>query len=199
MNLLRSIRFAVLAAIAVATPFAAGAANSINLVFDGLATPNTRAAPVNVPAFTAWCATGAACIPTVQQPMYDLSTGQLKGTIYVWATVPFNAGTVIGSAFCFSEFFVVALAEGDLYANSGPNGTCGATMDPVMKPPKFTDHGAQVVIAGGGDGVITGGTGKYQAWTGTFTDRVFVGFGAPSSGVGGIVYYDQLLFSFTGK
>ena len=110
-----------------------------------------------------------------------------------------NAGTVIDSAFCFSEFFVVALAEGDLYANSGPNGTCGATMDPVMKPPKFTDHGAQVVIAGGGDGVITGGTGKYQAWTGTFTDRVFVGFGAPSSGVGGIVYYDQLLFSFTGK
>lgn len=48
-------------------------------------------------------------------------------------------------------------------------------------------------------GVIAGGTGKYKAWTGTFTDRVFVGFGAPTSGVGGIIYYDQLLFRISGK
>ena len=50
------------------------------------------------------------------------------------------------------------------------------------------------MIAGGGDGVIAGGTNKYKHWRGTFTDRVFVGFGAPTSGVGGIIYYDQLLF-----
>ena len=138
-----------LLAVAAAMPLGAAATNSMNLIYDGIATPNTRAAPTNVAAFNAWCATGAACMPTVQQPMYDMPTGQLKGTIYVWATVPFNSGTVIGSAFCFSEFFVVALAQGDLHANSGPNGTCGATMDPVMKPPKFTHLGVQVMIAGG--------------------------------------------------
>ncbi|MEO6566816.1 MAG: hypothetical protein ABIO63_12395 [Casimicrobiaceae bacterium] len=199
MKPLNTFVFSALVAIVVAAPLVANATTSINLIYDGLAMPNTRAAPTNVTAFNDWCATGTACIPTVQQPMYDMATGKLKGTIYVWATVPFNGGTIIPSAFCFSEFFVVALAEGDLYAHSGPNGTCGATMDPVMKPPKFTDHGAQVVIAGGGDGVIVGGTRKFQAWTGTFTDRVFVGFGAPTSGVGGIVYYDSLMFSFTGK
>lgn len=199
MNSIKRIASSALVVLTVTAPLGAHAANSINLIYDGVATPNTRAAPTNVAAFNTWCATGAACIPTVQQPMYDMATGQLKGTIYVWATVPFNPGTIIGSAFCFSEFFVVALAEGDLYANSGPNGTCGATMDPVMKPPKFTNLGAQVVIAGGGDGVISGGTGKFHNWSGTFTDRVFVGFGAPTSGVGGIVYYDQLMFSFTRK
>ena len=47
--------------------------------------------------------------------------------------------------------------------------------------------------------LITGGTGKYKAWTGTFTDRVFVGFGPADRGVGGIIYYDQLLFSISGK
>ena len=62
-----------------------------------------------------------------------------------------------------------------------------------------TEQGAQVVIAGGGDGAIVGGTGRYKKWTGTYTDRVFVGFGAPESGVGGIIYYDQLWFSISGK
>lgn len=188
-------RFAILA-VALAAPLAAGAGNSINLIYDGLAAPNMRSAPTHLPAYNAWC-NGGTCVPTVQQPMYDMETGLLKGTIYVWVALPFNPGQYIASSFCFSEFFVVALADGDLHAHSGPNGTCGATMDPVLKPPKFTEYGATVVIAGGGDGVIVGGTNKYRDWTGTFTDRVFVGFGAPTSGVGGIVYYDSLMFSFT--
>jgi hypothetical protein len=68
-----------------------------------------------------------------------------------------------------------------------------------LKPPLHADKGALVVIAGGGDGHIVGGTGRFQNWTGTYTDRVFVGFGAPTSGVGGIIYYDQLWFSISGK
>ncbi|HJV62631.1 MAG TPA: hypothetical protein VJ743_16915 [Albitalea sp.] len=43
------------------------------------------------------------------------------------------------------------------------------------------------------------GTGKYQGWSGTFTDSVFVAFGAPTSGVGEIVYCDQVMFSFSGE
>lgn len=199
MQMLKKIAFSTVVVTALATAATSQATNNINLIYDGIATPNTRAAPTTIDAFNAWCATGSACIPTVEQPLYDMSTGQLKGTIYVWATVPFNAGSAIPSAFCFSEFFVVALAEGEIYAHSGPNGTCGATMDPLMKPPKYQDLGATVVIAGGGDGVIVGGTGKYRNWSGSFTDRVFVGFGAPDRGVGGIIYYDQLMFSFMGK
>jgi hypothetical protein len=195
MKPLRKLAVSALAVAAIATPLAATATTSIDLIFDGLAAPNTMAPPTHIAAFEAWCA--GTCIPTVQQPMYEMSTGHLKGTLYVWAALPFNPGPIIDSSFCFSEFFIVALAEGDLYAYSGPNGTCGATMDPVLKPPKFTEYGAQVVIAGGGDGVIVGGTNKYRDWTGTFTDRVFVGFGAPTSGVGGIVYYDSLMFRFT--
>jgi hypothetical protein len=134
----------------------------------------------------------------VAQTVYDMSTGQAQGIIYVWAA---GLPTEPKPAFCFTEFFVVSLAEGDLYAHSALNGTCGATMDPSVKPPPpvYQALGALVVIAGGGDGDIVGGTGKFRQWTGTFTDRVFVGFGAPQNGVGGIIYYDSLMFSFTGK
>lgn len=104
-----------------------------------------------------------------------------------------------GGSLCFSEFIVFALAQGDLHIASGPNGTCGAPIDPALKAPKYPELGALVVIAGGGDGVIAGGTGRYANWSGSFSDRVFVGFGEPTSGVGGIVYYDQLWFGISGK
>src|SRR5664279_5568967 len=65
---------------------------------------------------------------------------------------------------------------------------CGGFKRGSMKAPQHTDLGATSVVAGGGDGVIAGGTGKFKHWKGTFTDRVFVGFGAPTSGVGGIIY-----------
>lgn len=175
------------------------AADTINLVYSGVAVANTRAAP-NVQAFTDWCnaATGT-CYPTVQQPMYDTATGKQKGFVYVWGAFPFNAGTNYPGSLCFSEFMVFALEHGDLYTHSGPNGTCGAFIDPLLKPPLYPELGSTAVVAGGGDGVIAGGTGRYKRWTGTFTDRVFVGFGAPTSGVGGIVYYDQLMFRISGK
>jgi hypothetical protein len=38
-----------------------------------------------------------------------------------------------------------------------------------------------------------------QRLAAAFSDRVFVGFGAPTAGVGGIVYYDQLCFSISAK
>jgi len=104
-----------------------------------------------------------------------------------------------GGSLCFSEFIVFTLDQGEIHVASGANGTCGAPIDPALKPPLHQDLGALVVIGGGGDGSIVDGTGKYANWTGTYTDRVFVGFGAPTSGVGGIVYYDQLWFSISGK
>jgi hypothetical protein len=172
---------------------AAGATNNINLVFNGLAVPNLSAPPATE-AFTDWC--GGVCFPTTHQPVYDPATRQKKGTISVWGK---NFAFGAGGSLCFSEFIVFGLAQGEVHVASGTNGTCGAPIDAALKPPLYQDLGTLVVIAGGGDGTIVGGTGKYADWTGTYTDRVFVGFGAPTSGVGGIVYYDQLWFSISGK
>ena len=171
----------------------AAATQTLQLIADGVPAANAKAQP-STPAFDAWCS--GRCFPTTQFPVNDPGNGQSKGMAYVWGR-DFAFGA--GGSLCFSEFIVFALAQGELHIASGVNGTCGAPIDPNLKAPKYPELGATVVIAGGGDGVIAGGTGKYTNWTGTFSDRVFVGFGAPTAGIGGIVYYDQLWFSISGK
>lgn len=177
--------------LAAAVPAIAGP--SLQLIADGVPAANTAAPPATA-AFAAWCA--GRCFPTTQFPVYDPGNRQPKGIAHVWGRdFVFSAG----GSLCFSEFITFALAQGELYIASGPNGTCGAPIDPALKPPRYVELGATVVIAGGGDGAIVGGTGSYAGWNGTFSDRVFVGFGAPTSGVGGIVYYDQLWFGINRK
>jgi hypothetical protein len=172
-------------------PPLAAAAPSIQLVTSGLAVANTTAPPATA-AFATWCA--GVCFPTTHQPVYHPANGQPKGSIRVWGK-NFEFGA--GGSLCFSEFLVFTLDPGELHVASGDSGTCGSPIDPALKPPMYPELGATVVIAGGGDGQIVGGTGAYQNAAGTYTDRVFVGFGAPTSGVGGIVYYDQLWFSIS--
>lgn len=193
MNKLRSVISATVFATAACISGLAGATNDIQLLYSGLAAPN-EASPPGTQAFDAWC--DGACFPTTSQSVQDPRTGQAKGTIYVWGR-NFQFGA--GGSLCFSEFIVFALDQGEIHVASPEKGTCGAPIDPALKPPMHQDKGATVVIGGGGDGVIVGGTRKYRNWSGTYTDRVFVGFGAPESGVGGIVYYDQLWFSISGK
>jgi hypothetical protein len=190
-----ALRSAMVAATVAAAGFAspALATQSIQLLVNGLAVPNGAAPPATA-AFTAWC--DGQCFPTVQQPAVDPGNGQPKGMIHVWGK-NFQFGA--NGSLCFSEFIVFTLAQGQIHVASGDRGTCGAPIDPALKPPLYPEQGALYVIAGGGDGSIVGGTGKYRQWTGTFSDRVFVGFGEPTSGVGGIVYYDQLWFAITGK
>ena len=153
------------------------------LVYNGPALPNTHAAP-STPAFTSWC--NSTCVPSVALPVEDASTGKVEGTIYVW-TKNFNPSGPIA----FGEFIWFALNDGDVYVNSGESGTVGAALDPSVKPPTHINGDPGVVVAGGGDGNIVGGTGKYNKWTGKYTDRVFVELnfaGHPN-------YYDQLFFS----
>jgi hypothetical protein len=191
MNTIRSLAMGALLYAAACAGAVAG--TSLQLLTHGLAVPN-NAAPPATPAFTTWCA--GVCFPTTRQPVYDPATRQLKGSFAVWGK-NFEFGA--GGSLCFSEFIVFSLEQGEVHVASGDRGTCGAPIDPALKPPLHADKGALVVIAGGGDGSIVGGTGRYQRWSGTYTDRVFVGFGAPTSGVGGIVYYDQLWFSITSE
>ncbi|MBX3599870.1 MAG: hypothetical protein KF863_04570 [Rubrivivax sp.] len=193
MNILRATVAA--AAVTAGTVFggSALATTNIQLLVNDLAAPNLAAPPATA-AFASWC--DNQCFPTTFQSARDPATGQPKGTIHVWGK-NFQFGS--GGSLCFSEFIVFTLEQGEIHVASGDRGTCGAPIDPALKPPLHQDKGALVVIAGGGDGHIVGGTRRYANWTGTFTDRVFVGFGAPTSGVGGIVYYDQLWFGISGK
>ena len=193
MSIARSLIAGALVAATISLSGLATAANSIDLVVNGIAAPNLTAPPTTT-AFASWCA--GVCFPTTNQPVSDPATGQKKGAITVWGK---NFAYGAGGSLCFSEFIVFSLDQGQIHVASGANGTCGAQIDPALKPPLHQDLGALVVIAGGGDGAIVGGSGKYKNWTGTYTDRVFVGFGAPTSGVGGIIYYDQLWFSISGK
>jgi len=193
MNRFRPVIAAAIFAAITTFAGTAAATTNIELVYSGVPAANTSSWP-NSSAFTQWC--NGICFPTTQFPVNDASTGSEKGIAYVWGK-SFAYGS--GGSLCFSEFIAFSLDEGDIYVNSGENGTCGAPIDPELKPPKYPELGAMFVIAGGGDGAISGGTRKYKSWTGTFTDRVFVGFGAPTSGAGGIIYYDQLWFSISGK
>ena len=180
-----------LLALATASPGIAAAAPSVNLVFDGIPSANVSAPPATA-AFASWC--GGSCFPTTQFPVHDVDTGALRGTAAVWGKA-FSYGT--GGSLCFSEFIAFALNDGELHVVSGDKGTCGAPIDPALKPPLHANLNTQMVIASSGDGVIAGGTQRFKGWSGRYTDRVFVGFGAPTSGVGGIVYYDQLWFKVT--
>ena len=165
-------------------------AENVVLIFNGAAVTNTHAAP-NTPTFASWCSSGGPCSPSVMQPVYDASSGELRGTIYVWTKNFVYAAD--GKSLCFGEFIWFALAEGNIYTHSGGDGTCGAFIDPSLKAPTHIT-GAGQVIAGGGDGTIVGGTGRFSKWTGgTYTDRVFVEFDFS----GGANYYDQLFFSIS--
>jgi hypothetical protein len=176
---------AVIAGYSVAASSGAGTTQDTALIYDGPAIANTHAAP-NTPAFAAWC--GTDCIPSVVMPAVDASTGRVRGQIYVWTkNFVYSAD---GNSLCFGEFVWFALSDGDVYSHSGSNGTCGAFMDPSLKPPTHIS-GVGKVVAGGGDGTIVGGTGKYAKWTGIYTDRTFVELDFS----GGPNYYDQIFWS----
>jgi hypothetical protein len=158
---------------------------NIVLIYNGPAIANTHSAP-STAAFTAWCNLNGPCAPSVALPQYDAATGQLQGTIYVWTKNFVSAG---GST-CFGEFVWYVTNGGDIYMDSGSNGTCGGgPIDPSLKQPTHVPRPG-VVLSGGGDGTIVGGTGRFANWTGTYTDRGFFELGA-----GGSLYYDQLFWS----
>jgi hypothetical protein len=185
---------ALVAAIAATFGIVAGAGNSaavgdsVVMLYNGPSIANTHAQPQTA-AFTAWC--GGSCTPSVALPVSDAANHAPLGTIYVWTT-PYHFGA--NGSICFGEFIWYALNNGDIYTDSGHDGTCGAPIDPALKAPTHLGGAAGTELAGGGDGKIdAGGTGAYKNWTGTYTDRVFVEFNADFVHN----YYDQLFFSIT--
>jgi hypothetical protein len=179
--------FALAAGIVAQSGSSAAKGDSVVLLYNGFSVANTHAVPQTA-AFAAWC--DSQCFPSVMLPVSDAANGAQRGKIYVWVKNFVSSG----SSTCFGEFIWYALNDGDIYTDSGDNGTCGASIDPALKPPTHLTGPGVSVSGGGGDGsIVPGGTGKYKGWTGTYTDRVFVEVGPGIANY----YYDQLFFSIT--
>lgn len=160
---------------------------NIELYYSGPAAANAESGP-DTQVFNDWCAGG--CFPTTQFSLVDPVSGKNAGSANVWGKdTTFSAD---GQTLCFTEFIVYHLKKGDIYTLGGFQKTCGTYMDRALVIPKSsTDPGVQV-LAGGGEGSIVGGTGKYKNITGTYNDRTFVEILRAQFG---IKYYDALFFN----
>lgn len=156
------------------------------IVAEGFAAPNTYAGPL--PSFfDTWChATedGTPCIPTIAIPVTDVRKGNHLGTIYAWGKDFKN----VSGTLQFKEFVLFDLKGGQLFTLSQDGGhPGGAFADPTLIPPKQGD----VVLIGGAEGVVVGGTGKYSSARGPYSTRLKV------ETIGGFfAYYDELYFRF---
>jgi hypothetical protein len=88
----------------------------------------------------------------------------------------------------FKEFILYELRQGRLYTLSQDGGhPGGAFADPSLVIPKQ----GEVVLLGGAEGLVVGGTGKYRTAGGAYSTRLKV------ETIGGLfVYYDELFFRF---
>lgn len=159
--------------------------DNIQLYFNGAPEANSGLNPPEIEVFTDWC--GTSCFPTTEFPLIDQTRESTVGKARVWGKdMAFSSD---GQTLCFTEFIEYQLKKGSIYTLGRTGGTCGTYMDPTLVPP-INVPGAEM-LAGGGDGNIVGGTGKYKGLKGTYNDRVFVEFMNRSS----IVYYDALFFN----
>lgn len=157
------------------------------ILAEGFATANTYSGPL--PAFfDAWCADtedGAPCVPTVRLDVFEPKKARLLGAIYAWGKDfrSNGAGTLQ-----FKEFVLYDLKDGQLYTLSQDGGhPGGAFADPSLVPPKYGD----VVLLGGAEGLVVGGTGKYSHGGGPYSTRLKV-----ETINGFFAYYDELYFRF---
>jgi len=185
---MRSIVWCVCAGLFVAAvDTAAQSPNGSMIIAEGFSAANTYSGPL--PAFfTSWCADtedGSTCIPTVALDVFDAKkTGRL-GTIYAWGKDFRSTGS---GTLQFKEFILYDLRGGQLYTLSLPGGhPGGAFADPSLVIPKHGD----VVLLGGAEGLVVGGTREYRNAGGAYSTRLKV------ETIGGFfAYYDELFFRF---
>jgi hypothetical protein len=161
--------------------------NGSVIVAEGFAAANNYAGTLP-DFFEGWCADtedGNPCIPTVTLDVFEPKKVRRLGAIHAWGK-DFRA-TVSGTL-QFKEFVLYDLEGGQLYTLSQPGGhPGGAFADPSLVIPKHGD----VVLLGGAEGLVVGGTGKYRTAGGAYSTRLKL------ETIGGIfAYYDELLFRF---
>jgi hypothetical protein len=161
--------------------------NGSMILAEGFATSNAYRGPL--PGFfESWCADtedGSQCIPTVTLNVFDPKKITRLGAVHAWGK-DFRA-TASGTL-QFKEFILYDLRGGQLYTLSQDGGhPGGAFADPSLIIPKHGD----VVLLGGAEGLVVGGTGKYVNARGTYSTRLKV------ETIGGFfAYYDELFFRF---
>ena len=166
-----------------------GGQSANNLVFITRGLSNANDYSGELPdVFYDWC--DGSCFPSTKMEILDAKTEKPKGMIYSWGKDFVDDGNIPPQTLCFSEFIMYQLDQGDLYTISTGDGACGAFMNPALVTP-ISDPNA-VILAGGGDGVIAGGTRKFKNWSGTYSTRLFVEFLD-----GNIHYYDELFYRLT--
>ena len=157
------------------------------ILAEGFAAPNVYSG--SLPGFfESWCAdteNGSPCIPTVTLDLFDAKKDRRLGTVHAWGKdfVSTASGTLQ-----FKEFLLYELKDGQLYTLSLDGGhPGGAFADPSLVIPKQGD----LVLLGGAEGLVVGGTGKYRTATGPYSTRLKV------ETIGGFfAYYDELFFRF---
>ena len=156
------------------------------ILAEGFATPNTYEG--DLPGFfESWCADtedGNRCIPTVTLDVFDPKTVRRLGAVHAWGKDFRSASGTLQ----FKEFILYELNGGRLYTLSQAGGhPGGAFADPSLVIPK---HG-ELVLLGGAEGLVVGGTGKYKDARGPYSTRLKV------ETIGGFfAYYDELYFRF---
>ena len=157
------------------------------ILAEGFAAPNTYSGPL--PGFfESWCANtedGSQCIPTVTLDVFDSKKTRRLGTIHAWGK---EFRSTASGTLQFKEFVLYELRDGQLYTLSQDGGhPGGAFADPTLVIPKQGD----VVLLGGAEGLVVGGTGKYKNAGGPYSTRLKL------ETIGGFfAYYDELFFRF---
>ena len=154
---------------------------------EGFASPNTYSGLL--PGFfESWCTDpedGSRCIPTVTLDVFDSKKARRLGVIHAWGK---DFRSTASGTLQFKEFVLYALRDGQLYTLSQDGGhPGGAFADPSLVIPKQGD----VVLLGGAEGLVVGGTGKYKNAGGPYSTRLKL------ETIGGFfAYYDELFFRF---
>lgn len=161
--------------------------NGSIILSEGFATANAYAGPLP-DFFEAWCADtedGSSCIPTVTLVLFDAKKGRRLGAAHAWGK---DFRSTASGTLQFKEFILYELREGQLFTLSQDGGhPGGAFADPSLVIPKHGD----VVLLGGAEGLVVGGTGRYRNAEGPYSTRLKV------ETIGGVfAYYDELFFRF---
>ncbi len=158
------------------------AANGSVMVAEGFAAQNLYSGPLP-DFFDEWC--DDVCFPTVELEVTDVQRSRTLGYIYAWGKEFAGAGSTIQ----FKEFILYDLIGGQMYTLSQEGGhPAGAFADPTLVPPKQ----GVVVLVGGAEGQVVGGTGRYHGASGGYSTRLKV----EADGAGNFFYYDELYFRF---
>ena len=117
--------------------------------------------------------------------MFDSKKARRLGTIHAWGK---DFRSTVSGTLQFKEFVLYQLRDGQLYTLSQDGGhPGGAFADPSLVIPKHGD----VVLLGGAEGLVVGGTGNYRNARGPYTTRLKL------ETIGGVfAYYDELFFRF---